>query len=203
MRGGILLSGAFWCFVILSTAAGAEPTLHGIPYKPDPPPAIDGRLDEWENVPNAYTIQTREQVAYGGKAWKSAAGPQCQGLAGMARRVSVLGGRRDRRSSRAERARPGHVARRSRGTLPGCRARSGAAAERLGRGADYTGVQSGKPATHGRSLNRYSARGRRVHSRRRLGRGRAGGGAENGEGLRAGGGRALGAHRAAWPRRRS
>ena len=43
MRGGILLSGVFWCFVILRTVAGAEPVLHGIPYKPDPPPAIDGR----------------------------------------------------------------------------------------------------------------------------------------------------------------
>jgi hypothetical protein len=72
MRGDILLRGAFWCFVMASTVAGGEPALSGIPYKPDPPPAIDGRLDEWENVPNAYTIQTREQVAYGGKAWKSA-----------------------------------------------------------------------------------------------------------------------------------
>ena len=69
MRGWICF--VCWCSVIVSVAAGAEPALHGIPYKPDPPPAIDGRLDEWENVPNAYTIQTREQVAYGGKAWKS------------------------------------------------------------------------------------------------------------------------------------
>ena len=72
MRGGILVSSMLSAFVITSAMAGAEPVLHGIPYKPDPPPAIDGRLDEWENVPNAYTIRTREQVAYGGKAWKSA-----------------------------------------------------------------------------------------------------------------------------------
>jgi hypothetical protein len=72
MRGGILVSGVLWAFVIVSTVVGAEPVLHGIPYKPDPPPAVDGRLDEWENVPNAYTIRTREQVAHGGKAWKSA-----------------------------------------------------------------------------------------------------------------------------------
>jgi hypothetical protein len=71
MRGGILVSGVLWAFVVISTVAAAEPVLHGIPYKPDPPPAIDGRLDEWENVPNAYTIQTREQVGYGGKTWKS------------------------------------------------------------------------------------------------------------------------------------
>ena len=58
--------------VMVSAAASAEPALHGIPYKPDPPPAVDGRLDEWENVPNACVIQTREQVAHGRKAWKSA-----------------------------------------------------------------------------------------------------------------------------------
>jgi hypothetical protein len=67
----MFFGGALWCFVILGSAAAAEPVLCGIPYKPDPPPAIDGRLDEWENVPNSYLIQTREQVAHGGKAWKS------------------------------------------------------------------------------------------------------------------------------------
>ena len=71
MRGGIFVSSVLSAFAIVNTAAGAEPVLHGIPYKPDPPPAIDGRLDEWENVPNAYTIRTREQVAHGEKAWKS------------------------------------------------------------------------------------------------------------------------------------
>jgi len=71
MRGGILVSSVLSVFVIVGTGAGAEPVLHGIPYKPDPPPAIDGRLDEWENVPNAYLIQSREQVVRGGKAWKS------------------------------------------------------------------------------------------------------------------------------------
>ncbi len=63
---------AIWGFVMVSTAMGAEPANYGIPYKPDPPPAIDGRLDEWENIPNASAIQTREQVAYGRKTWKSA-----------------------------------------------------------------------------------------------------------------------------------
>ncbi len=57
---------------MVGAAASVEPAPHGIPYKPDPPPAIDGRLDEWENVPNACVIQTREQVAHGRKAWKSA-----------------------------------------------------------------------------------------------------------------------------------
>jgi hypothetical protein len=71
MRGGMFCGGALWCLVILGSAAAAEPALQGIPYKPDPPPAIDGRLNEWENVPNSYLIQTREQVAHGGKAWKS------------------------------------------------------------------------------------------------------------------------------------
>jgi hypothetical protein len=54
---GRLLSG----FILVSALAAAEP-----------PPAIDARLDEWENVPNAYTIQTRQQVVHGRDAWKSA-----------------------------------------------------------------------------------------------------------------------------------
>ncbi len=72
MHGWLRFSFAIWGFVMVSIAMGAEPTLRGIPYKPDPPPAIDGRLDEWQNIPNAYTIQTREQVAKGRKIWKSA-----------------------------------------------------------------------------------------------------------------------------------
>ena len=80
------------------------------------------------------------------KGVEVAAGSQRQGLAGMARRVSVSGGRRDRRSSRAEGARQGHVARRSCGTLPGCHARHGAAADRLGTGTDLRRIQPGKPA---------------------------------------------------------
>jgi hypothetical protein len=72
MRYWLQFGSAIWCVVVISTAVSAEPALHGIPYKPDPPPAIDGRLDEWENVPNACTIQTRQQVARGRDAWKSA-----------------------------------------------------------------------------------------------------------------------------------
>jgi len=71
MRGTILIGGILSSFVIAAAAAGGEPAPCGIPYKPDPPPAIDGRLDEWENVLNAYVIQSPSQVAHGGKAWKS------------------------------------------------------------------------------------------------------------------------------------
>ena len=64
------------------------------------------------------------------------------------------------------------------------RSRSGTPGDR----ADYVGFSPGKPATHGQSFNRYSARGRRVHARGRLGRGGAGGGAKNRKGLCARGG---------------
>jgi hypothetical protein len=60
-----------WGVVVASSAWAEEAQLHGIPYKPDPPPAIDGRLEEWEGVPNASLIRTKEQVVYGGKAWTS------------------------------------------------------------------------------------------------------------------------------------
>ncbi len=50
-----------------------EPEAFGVPYKPDPPPAIDGRLDEWEPIPNARKVDTREQAVWSGQKW---AGPQ-------------------------------------------------------------------------------------------------------------------------------
>ena len=61
----------------------------------------------------------------------------------MARRLSVFGGRRDRRSSRAEATRPRHVARRSRGALPGCRARGGAVPDTRGEGQITLGFSPG------------------------------------------------------------
>ena len=155
MRGGMFLSGDFLCFVIPGTTAAAEPALHGIPYKPDPPPAIDGRLDEWENVPNAYLIQTREQVGHGGKAWKS---PQdLSAKVWLAWRGEYLYLAADVTDDRhvQKAARPGHVARRSRRALPGCHARGGAAAERLGQGQINLGLSPGQFAAHGRSRDRY------------------------------------------------
>ncbi len=67
---------------IVGTVAGAEPAFQGIPYKPDPPPAIDGRLDEWENVPNAVHHPEPRASRLWRKGVEVAAGPQCQGLAG-------------------------------------------------------------------------------------------------------------------------
>ncbi len=46
MHSGLRFGFAIWGFVVVSAAIGAEPAINGIPYKPDPPPAIDGRLDE-------------------------------------------------------------------------------------------------------------------------------------------------------------
>ncbi|MHB8903140.1 MAG: sugar-binding protein, partial [Thermoguttaceae bacterium] len=64
---------ALWlAWVCVGTAAEPSATL-GIPYKPDPPPAIDGRLDEWEGVPNVRTAATKEHCAYGPEKWRSGA----------------------------------------------------------------------------------------------------------------------------------
>ncbi|OHE79401.1 MAG: hypothetical protein A2107_09725 [Verrucomicrobia bacterium GWF2_62_7] len=49
----------------------AEP--RNIPFRPDPPPALDGNLDEWRSVPDAIELNRKEQVAWGGSAWKSPA----------------------------------------------------------------------------------------------------------------------------------
>ncbi len=49
-----------------------EPVI-GIPMKPDPPPAVDGQLEEWTNVPGALLLNRREQATWGGAQWKSPA----------------------------------------------------------------------------------------------------------------------------------
>lgn len=56
-----------------SAAADDDAATYGIPFKPDPPPAIDGRLDEWQSVPNARTAATKAHCAYGAEKWNSAA----------------------------------------------------------------------------------------------------------------------------------
>ena len=60
--------------ILAASAAVAEETaVLGIPVKPDPPPAIDGRLDEWEAVPNVRVVDTKEHCSYGSEKWSSAA----------------------------------------------------------------------------------------------------------------------------------
>ena len=36
-----------WGGLAAAAALAEETQVRGIPYKPDPPPAIDGRLEEW------------------------------------------------------------------------------------------------------------------------------------------------------------
>jgi hypothetical protein len=40
--------------------AAEDAAVHGIPFQPDPPPAIDGRLDEWKGMPNVRTAGIKE-----------------------------------------------------------------------------------------------------------------------------------------------
>ncbi len=44
-----------------------------IPLKSDPPPAVDGQLNEWLNRPGVIVLDRREQVTWGGNTWKSTA----------------------------------------------------------------------------------------------------------------------------------
>src|SRR5688572_16439047 len=42
-----------------------------IPLKSDPPPAVDGQLNEWINRPGVLMLDRREQVTLGNQVWKS------------------------------------------------------------------------------------------------------------------------------------
>lgn len=65
-RGAIIAG-----FLLAPIVAMAE-AFPGVPYKPDPPPAIDGQTDDWSTVPGAFDIALREQVVIGAAAWTSA-----------------------------------------------------------------------------------------------------------------------------------
>lgn len=52
---------------------GEEQSPYGIPLKPDPPPSIDGRMGEWERVPNVWIVNRKEQAVYAGNKWKTPA----------------------------------------------------------------------------------------------------------------------------------
>ncbi|MBM3861191.1 MAG: hypothetical protein FJ395_16305 [Verrucomicrobia bacterium] len=57
------------CFVCAQAFAENSPI--GVPFKPDPPPAVDGQLDEWADVPGAMLLNRAEQATWGGARWKS------------------------------------------------------------------------------------------------------------------------------------
>ncbi len=56
-----------------NVVAGPANSICVIPLKPDPPPAVDGQLNEWLNRPGALVLDRREQATWGGNNWKSAA----------------------------------------------------------------------------------------------------------------------------------
>ncbi len=51
-------------------AAQAADAIRGIPFKPDPPFAIDGDLGDWANVPGVFVMKDAAQVVWGRGAWK-------------------------------------------------------------------------------------------------------------------------------------
>jgi len=56
--------------VLCARVIADEPVI-GIPMKPDPPPAVDGQLEDWSNVPGALLLNHAEQATWGGARWKS------------------------------------------------------------------------------------------------------------------------------------
>ena len=69
---------AAWCAVAFSMTlsivclAAETPSVRPIPYKPDPPPAIDGRIEDWQTVPNGLDLRDRAHATYAPQRWKSA-----------------------------------------------------------------------------------------------------------------------------------
>jgi len=47
--------------------------IYVMPYDVDPPLVIDGRLDDWENVPNAVELRGRQHVTYMPQTWQGPA----------------------------------------------------------------------------------------------------------------------------------
>lgn len=71
----------FWVTIgilIASWALSAEPMV-GIPFKPDPPFALDGELDDWRGVPGMMLLERREQVTWGASRWESGADLSAKG----------------------------------------------------------------------------------------------------------------------------
>jgi hypothetical protein len=66
-----ILVGAVAGLLMFGAYAIANEPLTGIPFKPDPPPAVDGQLEEWGNVPGEMLLSRREQATWGGARWKS------------------------------------------------------------------------------------------------------------------------------------
>lgn len=63
---------AMFALATVGTAA-EDAAVRGIPFKPDPPPAMDGRLDDWDSVPNVTVAATQAHCVYGQPKWVSAA----------------------------------------------------------------------------------------------------------------------------------
>jgi len=62
----------FLAVCLLCAQAFAENSPISVPLKPDPPPAVDGQLEEWADVPGVMLLNRREQATWGSARWKSA-----------------------------------------------------------------------------------------------------------------------------------
>jgi hypothetical protein len=66
---GVLLAGSGISAFAQDAAKVTAPT--PIPFKPDPPPAIDGDLGEWQNSAPTFVLDRADQSVAGEKGWKS------------------------------------------------------------------------------------------------------------------------------------
>ncbi|MBM3999992.1 MAG: hypothetical protein FJ297_10720 [Planctomycetes bacterium] len=70
-----------------SQAQGEEPPAMGIPLRPDPPPALDGDVEEWRGRKGAIIVNRAEQVTFG-TGWRSPS--DCGGAIWVAWRADGL-----------------------------------------------------------------------------------------------------------------
>ena len=58
------------CLAIASALLGAaDDAIKGVPFKPDPPFAIDGDLGDWADVPHVHAMKDAAHVVWGRGAW--------------------------------------------------------------------------------------------------------------------------------------
>ncbi len=62
---------ALACLLLVVSLGRADEQVIGIPFRPDPPFALDGDLQDWNRVPNALVLDRAAQVVWGPSEWTS------------------------------------------------------------------------------------------------------------------------------------
>jgi len=59
------------CSTVAAVLSAADDVVQGVPFKPDPPFAIDGDLGDWADVPGGYPMEQAAHVVHSRGAWTS------------------------------------------------------------------------------------------------------------------------------------